>query len=104
MLKRKITKAFAILAISIMLLIGLSIDEYATFKSPNNEHSLTIYRVPLLFSSIGGGSDALGVIILKNKNHFPVKIGKVGMVQSISAPRWNKETVDMKLILNWKLK
>jgi hypothetical protein len=103
--KRKKVFIFALIIFALVLSgIFTVIDRYAYYQSPNGKYSLSVYRIPMLISSIGGGSDAPGIIILSNQFGIPVKACGVDIVQSVSSPKWNTDSVYMKLILDWKLK
>ncbi|MCP5081271.1 MAG: hypothetical protein GY948_06190 [Alphaproteobacteria bacterium] len=77
--------------------------EYARFKSPDGRHEVVVYRHPMLFAMPGQGSDAPGTIVLLNQAGRELKRTSVGMVQLISDPRWDEDTVGMKLLFKWKL-
>ena len=102
--RRKIILIASILLSIFLLLSIITINEHAHYKSPYGNFSLSVYRVPLPFSPIGGGSDAPGFMILFNKHGIPIRACSLDMVQNISTPKWSNDKVYMKLIIYWNLK
>ncbi|MEM8687261.1 MAG: hypothetical protein AAGF81_08030, partial [Pseudomonadota bacterium] len=67
--------------------------EYARFKSPDGRFELVVYRHPVLFAMPGQGSDAPGTIVLQTSGGKHLQSTPVSMVQLVSEPRWETETV-----------
>ncbi len=76
---------------------------HAEWHSPDAKHTLTVYRTQRLFSMPGQGSDAPGMVMLRNAEGKLLNRQKIGMVQLASEPEWSTQTVRMKLILEWQL-
>ena len=78
-------------------------ETYAEWQSPDGNHTLTVYRTQTLFSMPGQGSDAPGMVVLRNAHGKLLNRQKIEMVQLASEPEWTGENVRMKLILDWPL-
>lgn len=100
-IKLKIVLSSLLVLVSLLFII---IDKYANFKSPDEHYSISVYRLPLLFAAIGGGSDVPGLAVLTNRIGFPLRVCMVDMVQNVSPPEWNGDEVSMKFVFDWDLK
>ena len=104
-IKHKKRVLFDLMSLCFIIAILFAVlDKYAYYKSLKGKYSITVYRVPMLISSIGGGSDAPGFIILFNKFGIPIRICSVDMVQNVSLPKWREDSDHMKLVFEWNLK
>ncbi|WP_319533773.1 hypothetical protein [uncultured Cohaesibacter sp.] len=67
---------------------------YREFVSPDGQHKVTVYRYPMLFSSIGGASDAPGRAELTNADGKVLQSVDLEMVQLlIDEPEWTEDEV-----------
>ena len=67
---------------------------YREFVSPDGQYRVTVYRHPMLFSSIGGASDAPGRAELTDKDGSILQSVDLEMVQlQIDEPEWTENEV-----------
>ncbi len=95
--------AIVVVGVTLSVFFAREKDVYASWQSPDGQHTVTVYRIARMFSMPGGGSDAPGMILLTNADGTVLNRRKIGMVQLASEPEWGEGSVTMKLMFEWPI-
>ena len=76
-------------------------EEYARFDSPDARHRLVVYRYPLPFGFPGQSGDSPGRVELQTAEGKVLDSCGVEMVQIVERPEWSRQSVYVKLVLDW---
>ena len=95
--------AVVIVALTLSMFFAREKETYASWQSPNGEHTITVYRMARMWSMPGGGSDAPGMILLTDADGTVLNRRKIEMVQLASEPEWSERSVSMKLLFEWPI-
>ncbi len=73
--------------------------------SPDGRYAMVVYRFPMLFSSIGGGSDAPGYVQLQDQQGHVLHEADLEMVQlAYGSIRWTTSEVEIPVVAGpWQL-
>ena len=69
-------------------------DFHNKYDSPDGKYYIIVERVPMLFSSPGGGSDARAIVSLYRADNKLLKRTRVPMIQMIEL-KWDADAVEV---------
>jgi hypothetical protein len=81
-------------------------EEYSTFTRPDGKYRVVVSKNTTLLNlkpSIGGSSDAPGVVRLYDQRGKLLQEAKVDMVQQVENVEWPPKGVYIKLVADWSL-
>jgi hypothetical protein len=81
-------------------------EEYSTFTRPDGKYRVVVSKKTTFLNlkpTIGGSSDAPGVVRLYDQQGKLLQETKVDMVQQVETVEWPPKSVYIKLIAEWAL-
>jgi hypothetical protein len=81
-------------------------EEYSTFTRPDGKYRVVVSKKTTFLNlkpTIGGSSDAPGVVRLYDQQGKLLQETKVDMVQQVESVEWPPKGVYIKLIAEWAL-